>query len=100
MTFAGVPEFWDARGDFRLTSARITLCHLLFLAVAVSFVHAQDSEKEESESKANSSTAKKVELPADRVIIKGGGVPVTRAEFESTIGDIEPQHDPDKGEAS
>jgi hypothetical protein len=86
---------------FRWTSVRVALCRVLFLAVAVSLVHAQDSGREESESKSsNPATTKKAELPADRVIIKVGGVPVTREQFEASIGDIEPQHDPDKGEAS
>lgn len=32
--------------------------------------------------------------------MKVGGVQVTRAEYESTIGDIEPQRDPDKADAA
>jgi parvulin-like peptidyl-prolyl cis-trans isomerase-like protein len=83
-----------------LTSVRVAFCHFLLLSVVVGLGHAQDSGKEEAESKSPTfATAKKIQPSADRVIIKVGGVQVTEAEFESTIGDIEPQRDPDKAEA-
>src|SRR5450755_37480 len=46
----------------------------------------------------NSATppARKTLSPADRVVLKVGDVKITQAEFESRIGDIEPQGDPDK----
>jgi parvulin-like peptidyl-prolyl isomerase len=84
-----------------LTSARVTFCHVLLLTVAVSLAHAQDSASSQPESKSpTTATTNRAEPAADRVIIKAGGVQVTRSEFESTIGDLEPQHDPDKAEAA
>jgi parvulin-like peptidyl-prolyl isomerase len=69
-----------------LTSLRIAL-HVLLISVMAGVGHAQDS---------NSTPAKKAAPSADRVILKVGGVPVTQAEFESMIGDFEPQRDADK----
>jgi hypothetical protein len=84
-----------------LTSVRVAGSHFLLLTVVVSLSLAQDSGKKEPESKLpTSSTAKKIEPAADRVIIKVGGVQVTRAEYEATIGDIEPKADPDKAEGA
>jgi hypothetical protein len=84
-----------------LTSARVVFFHCLLVTVLVSFSYAQGSGNEEPKSKSSTSaTAKKVDPSADRVIMKVGGVQVTREEYESTIGDIEPQRDPDKAEAA
>ena len=69
-----------------MTSLRIAL-HVLLISVMAGVGHAQDS---------NSTPAKKAAPSADRVILKVGGVPVTQAEFESMIGDFEPQRDADK----
>jgi len=84
-----------------LTGARIAFCHFLLLSVGVSMGHAQDSGNLEPEKKSpTSATANKNEPPADRVILKAGGAKVTREQFESTIGDIEPKPDPDKAQAA
>ncbi len=40
--------------------------------------------------------ANKTPFATDRVVLKVGDVKITQAEFESRIGDIEPQGDPDK----
>jgi PPIC-type PPIASE domain len=86
--------------EIRLTSTRVAFCFLL-LTVVVRLGHAQDSGREEPAGKSPTSTVtKKIEPSADHVIMKVGGVQVTRAEYESTIGDIEPQRDPDKAEAT
>lgn len=82
-----------------MTSVRVAVCHFLLLIGMVRLGLAQESGKDDSEKKSPSSaTAKKTEAAADRVILKAGGVKVTRAEYEATIGDIEPQRDPDKAE--
>jgi hypothetical protein len=84
-----------------LTSTRVAFFHFLLLTVVVSLGLAQDSGNREPESKSpTSATAKKIGPSADRVILKVSGVQVTQAEYESTIGDIEPQSDPDKAEAA
>jgi len=90
------------RRRFRLTSTRFVFFHFLLLIVAVSLGLAQESGNKEPKSKSpNSSTAKKSEPSAERVIIKVGGVQVTRAEYEAEIGDIEPKVvDPEKAEAA
>jgi hypothetical protein len=80
---------------------RVAVFHFLLLTVVVSLGRAQDSDNQKPESKSSTSTtAKKTGPSGDQVILKVGGVQVTRAEFESTIGDIEPQHDPDKAGAA
>jgi PPIC-type PPIASE domain len=82
-----------------LTSVRVAVCHFLLLIGMVNLGLAQESGKGDSEKKSPSSaTAKKNEAAADRVVLKVGGRKVTRAEYEATIGDIEPQRDPDKAE--
>jgi hypothetical protein len=96
-----ISAVFERTGRFPLTSVRVVFFHFFLLTVVVSLSHAQDSGNEKPESKSpTSATAKKIEPSADRVIIKVGGVQVTRAEFESTIGDIEPQRDPEKAEAA
>ncbi len=83
-------------GESGLNSFRIALCVLLVSVVAV-FAQAQDSRSENSAAESTSSTAeKKAGLSPDRVILKVGGVQITQAEFEASIGDIEPKSDPDK----
>lgn len=84
-----------------MTCTRVVSCHFLLLTVVVSLGLAQNSGNEKSESKSTASTtAKKGGTSADRVIIKVGGVQVTRGQYESEIGDIEPKVDPDKAEAA
>jgi len=84
-----------------LTSVRVAFCQFLLLTVVVSSGLAQNSGNQKSERKSPASaTGKKTEASADRVIIKVGGVQVTQAEYESKIGEIEPQRDPDKAEAA
>jgi parvulin-like peptidyl-prolyl isomerase len=89
-------------GDPVLISARIAFHHCLVLALVVGFGYAQESGNQAAESKSapTSATAKKTPPASDRVVMKVGGVQVKKAEFESTIGDIEPQGEPDKGEAT
>lgn len=60
---------------------------------------AQEARSQASEDKpaAAAPNAKTTAPSADRVVMKVGGVPVKKSEFEATIGDIEPQGDPDKG---
>lgn len=80
------------------SSARIAL-HVLLIIVVTGVGLAQDPNSQNSATTSTSSTAapaKKAAPAADRVILKVGGVPVTQAEFESMIGDIEPQGDADK----
>ena len=83
-----------------MTSTRVAF-YFLLLTVVVRLGHAQDSGNEVPAGKSPTlATAKKVEPSAGRVIMKVGGVQVTWAEYESTIGDIEPQRDPDKADAA
>src|SRR5262249_5305568 len=87
------------KGEPPLLSARIILPILLTTALAgVSQV--QDSGSNNSvpaASAATSTPAKEEASHKDRVILKVGGVSVTEGEFESGIGEIEPQGggDPD-----
>ncbi|MBZ5599504.1 MAG: peptidyl-prolyl cis-trans isomerase [Acidobacteriia bacterium] len=84
-----------------MTSARIAL-HLLLVCVVAGVGQAQDSHSQNSASTPAASTstpAKKAAPAANHVVLKVGGVQVTRAEFESMIGDIEPKSDADKPEA-
>jgi parvulin-like peptidyl-prolyl isomerase len=84
---------------FRLISARFVFIHFLLLTGVATFGVAQDSGNGKPESKPpTSATAKKTDPSPERVIMKVGGVKVTRAEYESTIGEIEPQRDPDRAE--
>jgi len=82
-----------------LTGARVAFCHLVLFAAAISLCPAQNSSNQEPDSKSPSATEKESDLPADRVILKAGGAQITREQFESTIGDLEPKGDPDKGES-
>jgi hypothetical protein len=94
-------SIFERRRSFRLTSARVASCHFLLLTVVVGLGLAQDSGTKERESKSPASAAaKKIEPSANRVIMKVGGVQITRAQYESTIGEIEPKVDPDKAEAA
>jgi hypothetical protein len=82
-----------------LTSVRVAFCHFVLLIGVVTLGLGQESGKGDSEKKSPSSTtAKKNEAAADRVVLKVGGRKVTRAEYEATIVDIEPQRDPDKAQ--
>jgi hypothetical protein len=81
-----------------LSSVRIALLVLL-ISVVAGVGQAQNSGSQNSSTTSTSSTstpAKKAAPSADRIILKVGGVPVTQAEFESMIGDFEPQGDADK----
>jgi parvulin-like peptidyl-prolyl isomerase len=76
---------------------------LLFLSVLATASWAQDARGESPENKTQSSSAsapsaQKAESSSNRVILKVGAKPVTEAEFETSVGDIEPKGgDPDKG---
>jgi len=76
-----------------LTRVRI-VHHLLLFSILAVAGQAQESPNEKPAS-SPSPTGKKADLSPDRVILKVGGVSVTQAEFEATIGDIEPQAAPD-----
>jgi parvulin-like peptidyl-prolyl isomerase len=84
-----------------LTIVRIVSCHFLLLSVVVGFGHGQDSREPKSEEKSTSISAAEKKTPpsADRVVMKVGGAKVTEQQFESAIGEIEPQGDSDKGSA-
>lgn len=79
--------------------ARVLLC-IFFVTVFTSVAVTQESSSEKSSKPSESATAKAPVGSPDRVVIKVGGVAVTREEFESGIGDIESGGDPDKGEAA
>jgi hypothetical protein len=76
---------------------------LLFLSVLATASWAQDARGESPENKTQSSSAsapsaQKAESSSNRVILKVGAKPVTEAELETSVGDIEPKGgDPDKG---
>ncbi len=73
---------------------------LLAFIVGVGSAQAAYSQAAEGKTSPAAATAKSSAGSADRVVMKVGGVPVKKEEFESTIGDIEPQGgDPDKAEA-
>ena len=81
-----------------LIRARIAPSLLLagFL-VALGQAQAPSSPSAAASSGASASTpAKTVSTGTDRVVLKVGDVQVTQAEFESGVGQIEPQADPDK----
>ena len=81
-----------------MSRVRIALLVLL-IGVVAGVGQAQDSRSENSattSTSSNSTPEKKRAPSADRVILKVGGVQVTEAEFESMIGEFEPQGDPDK----
>jgi hypothetical protein len=89
-------------GDPVLISVRRAFDHFFILAFLVGLGCMQQALSQDTEGKSApaTTTAKKSAGSADRVVMKVGGVPVKQEEFESTIGDIEPQGDPDKAEAS
>jgi parvulin-like peptidyl-prolyl isomerase len=76
-----------------LFKVRVALC-LLTLCLIVTGSGAQDSPAKSSDS---STPAPAKSAASDRVVLKVGDVRVTAAEFETRIGDIEPQGDPEKG---
>src|SRR6516225_7138029 len=75
---------------------------LVFLSVlATTNGLAQETRGESPENKTQSSSAasaQKSESSSNRVVLKVGAKPVTEAEFEANIGDLEPKGggDPDK----
>lgn len=71
-----------------MISARSAFCLLFLFSFGFAVGHAQDAHSQKSATSTSSAKS--------RVIMKVGGVPVHQSEFESTIGDIEPQGDPDK----
>lgn len=73
-----------------MIGARSAFYLLFLLTFGFAVCHAQDAR---DAANSHSSTNKSA---SSRVIMKVGGVPVRQSEFESTIGDIEPQGDPDK----
>ena len=81
-----------------MSRVRIALLVSL-ISVLAGIGQAQDSGSQNSAppSKSSNSAPTKKRAPSDdRVILKVGGVQVTEAEFESMIGEFEPQGDPDK----
>ena len=88
-------------GDPLLISVRSAFYRFLLVAFIVGLGCAQEARTQDTDSKASPASAatKKAAPSADRVVMKVGGVPVKKSEFESTITDIEPKADPEKGEA-
>jgi parvulin-like peptidyl-prolyl isomerase len=86
-------------GGIGLISARVSLCVLQAILLApVGYSQVATSPANSSES---STAAAGKALPAtERVILKVGDRQITQSEFESRIGDIEPQGDSDKAETS
>jgi hypothetical protein len=81
-----------------LRRVRVVL-YVLLISFVTGVGLTQDSRNQNSAATSPSSTStlpKKAAPSADRVILKVGGVQVTRAEFESMIGEFEPHGDPDK----
>lgn len=85
---------------------RVRIAFFLFLSLAVAGgpaaaqeMHTQGADNKAADSKAAMSAAAANEGAgsSDRVIMKVGGKKITEKEFESTIGEIEPKGDPDKG---
>lgn len=87
-----------------MTCVRIAYLLLLSFVVMLEPVGAQETHTQDADAKTAASapgSAKEASASRDRVIIKVGEKKVTRAEFESNIGDIEPKKgDPDKAEGS
>jgi hypothetical protein len=86
-----------------LTSVRIASLLLLSVTVAFGPVGAQETHSQDPGAKKASSasaSAKQASGSPDRVVIKVSETKVTRAEFESNIGELEPKGDPDKAEAT
>jgi hypothetical protein len=82
----------------------VRVLYLLFLiGVVTVFCQAQDSHNQDSAkapASTNSTAEKKPAASTNRIVMKVGGVPVTEADFEAMIGDIEPQpRDPDDPDA-
>jgi len=75
----------------------LRVCFVLLVTIfATAIGHAQDVRSEKPENKQPS--LQKETSPGHRVILKVGAKPVTEAEFESSVGDIESSGgDPDKG---
>jgi hypothetical protein len=73
-------------GRLSLFKARLLFQVLLLCAVA-GVAMAQETSKQES--------SKKEETSPDRVVLKVGGVSVTKEDFESTVGEVEPEAEPD-----
>jgi hypothetical protein len=69
-----------------LFKARL-LFQVLLLCAVTGVAVAQESSKQES--------SKKEETSPHRVVLKVGDASVTKEDFESTVGDIEPEADPD-----
>jgi len=71
-------------------SIRLRAAHFLALAALIATLsHAQEPASPNS---AANSSAKQASSDANRVVLKVGGVQVTKEEFESRIHDIEPGH--------
>ena len=69
-----------------------TALHVLLITSVAAVGHAQDSHSGKPETTSSTSAvAKKQSSSPDQVIMKVGGVQVTRKEFESSIGDFEPK---------
>jgi parvulin-like peptidyl-prolyl isomerase len=66
-------------------------CYLFFFLTAIFALASAQQPQDRQASQSSSSAAANSKRDSDRVIMKVGGVPVTEAEFESTIGDIEPK---------
>ena len=70
----------------------------LVLLTAIAFASGQNTSQQEPAEESNPNSAKETSADANRVILKVGGVEITKSEFESTIDAIEPEPDPEKHE--
>ena len=71
--------------------------YLILAGILVALSHAQAPSIPNPATASGSSSSTPVKnAGADRVILKVGNIQVTQAEFESGVGQIEPQADPDK----
>lgn len=72
--------------------------HLILAGLLVALCHSQVTSSPSPATSSGSSTSASAQAssPTERVILKVGSVEVTQAEFESGVGQIEPQADPDK----
>jgi hypothetical protein len=91
-----------AKGKPSVICARVASFQFLFLIVLIGVGLAQDADRAKPAPNPSSpATVDRTDSSPDRVIMKVGGVQITQAEFEATIGDLEPQqNDPDKPEAA
>lgn len=83
-----------------LVEVRTALLLLVGILAGVGYAQESQSPSPANSSGSTSTTAKTATSPSERVVIKVGNVPVTQADFESRIRDIEAQSDADSAGVS